>query len=278
MNHHPRKRFGQHFLRDPIIINRILALIDAKPGQQLIEIGPGQGALTTGLLTAAGALDVIEIDRDLIEPLAKRCQPFGQLCIHQADALQFDLCTLLNDSCAAAISESIPASSTQRLRLIGNLPYNISTPLLFHFLKYAHCLDDLHLMLQREVVERICAAPGNKTYGRLSVMVQTYCAAEMGFIIHADAFYPPPKVESALLHLRPYLQPAFALGNRQHHATLVATAFAQRRKTLRNSLRELISTAQLIAAEIDPNARAETLTIAEFARLSELTCNPHISP
>ncbi|MBK5931430.1 16S rRNA (adenine(1518)-N(6)/adenine(1519)-N(6))-dimethyltransferase RsmA [Halochromatium salexigens] len=259
MQHHPRKRFGQNFLHDPGVIQRILNAFAPMPGQQplvqhLVEIGPGQGALTAGLLEIAEAVDVIELDRDLIKPLAER---FGdpRLRIHQADALTFDLCALLSPS-------------THRLRLIGNLPYNISTPLLFRFLEQADCIEDLHLMLQKEVVDRIIAAPGSKVYGRLSVMVQTVCSAQRLFLVSAGAFRPAPKVSSAVVRLRPHRPLPYPLVDRPWHARLVAAAFAQRRKTLRNSLAGLVSPEQMIALGIDPAARAETLSIADFATLA----------
>jgi len=255
-----RKRFGQNFLHDPGTIRRILAAIDPRPGERLVEVGPGRGALTGALLAAGGRLDVIELDRDLIGPLAERFMDAGALRIHNADALTFDLCAL----CGAS----------ERLRLIGNLPYNISTPLLFRFLQQAACLVDLHLMLQREVVERICAAPGSKTYGRLSVMVQTWCSTERLFVIGPGAFTPAPKVDSAVVRLRPLRPLPHSIPDAALHARIVAAAFAQRRKTLRNALRGLLAAAGLDdgvieAAGIDPSARAEGLSVAAYAGLAE---------
>ena len=262
MQHHPRKRFGQNFLHDPGVIQRILEAVAPLPGQDpghqpsqhLVEIGPGQGALTAGLLEMASALDVIELDRDLIQPLAERFKD-TPLRIHQADALTFDLCALRSPS-------------THRLRLIGNLPYNISTPLLFRFLEQADCIEDLHLMLQKEVVDRITAAPGSKVYGRLSVMVQTVCSAQRLFLVSAGAFTPAPKVSSAVIRLRPHRPLPYPLADPPWHARLVAAAFAQRRKTLRNSLSGLVSPERMSALGIDPGARAETLSIADFAALA----------
>jgi 16S rRNA (adenine1518-N6/adenine1519-N6)-dimethyltransferase len=190
----------------------------------------------------------------LIEPLRTALAGLGELHIHQADALTFDLCALA----------PAPAS----LRLVGNLPYNISTPLLFRFLDQAECIRDLHLMLQREVVERIVAAPGDKTYGRLSVMVQTRCAAELLFRIGPGAFVPAPKVESAFLRLEPWRPPAHALADPALHARLVAAAFSQRRKTLRNSLAGLAGAEDFEGAGIDPGLRAEALDVAGFVRLA----------
>lgn len=252
--HRPRKRFGQHFLHDPQIIARIVAAIRPKPGEPLVEIGPGLGALTGPLLQAAGTLDVVELDRDLLEPLRARCAGLGTLRIHQADALTFDFAQL--------------RGATPRLRVVGNLPYNISTPLLFHLLAQAAHLDDLHFMLQREVVERMAAAPGDKAYGRLSVMAQYRCRIETLFTVGPGAFRPPPKVWSAVARLVPRETPAVALQDEPCFAEVVRRAFAQRRKTLRNSLQGLLDADQIKAAGVDPAARPETLELAAFAALS----------
>lgn len=249
-----RRRFGQNFLHDPGTIARILEAVAPKPGDRLVEIGPGRGALTEGLLRRAGALEVVELDRDLIEPLRARLGALGDLRIHQGDALAFDLCALSQD----------PAS----LRVVGNLPYNISTPLLFRFLDQGHCIRDLHLMLQREVVERIVAEPGSKTYGRLSVMVQTWCGAQRLFHIGSGAFTPAPKVESAFLRLLPYRSLPFPVNDPALHGRLVAAAFSQRRKTLRNALCGLVDARLLEGVGISPDRRAETLSVADFARLA----------
>jgi len=262
LSHRPRKRFGQNFLHDPAVIRRILAAVAPRPGQHLVEIGPGQGAITVELLEAAGRLDAVELDRDLVEPLAQRCRGLGTLRIHNADALTFDLCGL--------------AFPGERLRLVGNLPYNISTPLLFRFLDQASCIEDVHLMLQREVVDRITAAPGSKTYGRLSVMVQTYCRAMPLFTIRPGAFNPAPKVDSAFLRLNPYRPLPYPVEDRQLLARLVAAAFSQRRKTLRNSLRGLVSHELLLAQGIDPGKRAEELSVATFVVLANAACNASV--
>lgn len=258
MEHQPRKRFGQNFLHDPAVIARIQTAIAARPGERLVEIGPGQGAITQGLLTSVGELDVIELDRDLVEPLRQRLGHLGQLRIHNADALTVDLCDLVG--------------AGERLRLVGNLPYNISTPLLFHFLDHARCIQDLHLMLQKEVVDRIVADPGDKIYGRLSVMVQTRCSASSLFRIGPGAFTPAPKVESAFLRLRPLDPLPHPITDDRLHARIVAAAFGQRRKTLRNSLAGLIDEGTFAAAGIDPSLRAEVLDVASYARLANLAC------
>jgi 16S rRNA (adenine1518-N6/adenine1519-N6)-dimethyltransferase len=256
MQHRARKRFGKNFLHDPGVIQRILDAVSARPGEHLVEIGPGQGAITAGLLEMAGELDVIEIDRDLIGPLAERFDDRA-LRLHNADALDFDLCALLDS-----------AADSDRLRVVGNLPYNISTPLLFRFLAQADCIADMHLMLQKEVVDRLAAEPGTKVFGRLSVMVQSYCAVRRLFVVSAGAFRPAPKVSSAVVRLVPHRPLSHPIADPAWHARIVAAAFAQRRKTLRNSLAGLISPAQMGALGIDPVARAETLSIADFAALA----------
>ena len=188
LTHRPRKRFGQNFLHDPGVIQRIIQVINPQAGQQLVEIGPGQGAITLPLLKGCHRLHVVELDRDLIEPLRALCADAGELLIHNADALRTDFCDFADG---------------EPLRVVGNLPYNISTPLLFHFLDQARCITDMHFMLQKEVVDRIVAVPGSKTYGRLSVAVQARCHAQSLFTIGPGAFNPPPKVDSAILRITP---------------------------------------------------------------------------
>lgn len=257
MEHRPRKRFGQHFLHDPQVIRRIVAAIDPRPGQRLVEIGPGRGAITADLLRAAGRLDVVELDRDLIEPLARLGAHLGDLIVHHADALEFALCALYPH---------------ERLRLIGNLPYNLSTPLLFRFLDQADCIRDMHFMLQREVVERIAAAPGSKVYGRLSVMIQAYCRTEPLFRIGPGAFRPAPRVESGFLRLIPHRPLPHPVRDPAWLARLVAQAFAQRRKTLRNSLKGLVDVRLLEDQGLDPGQRAEELSVEAFVRLANAAC------
>lgn len=263
MQHRPRKRFGQNFLHDPGIIQRIVSVIDPKPQEHLVEIGPGRGAITKDLLRATGRLDAIELDRDLIEPLAQSCAGLGELRIHNADALGFDLRSL---------------HAKERLRLVGNLPYNVSTPLLFRFLEQSDCIQDMHFMLQKEVVERITAAPGSKTYGRLSVMIQAYCQADTLLRIGPGAFTPPPKVESAFLRLTPLRPLPAPVLEPASLARLVAAAFAQRRKTLRNSLKGLISVELLQSQGLDPGQRAEELSVSAFVHLANAACKSRGSP
>ncbi|MBU0500141.1 MAG: 16S rRNA (adenine(1518)-N(6)/adenine(1519)-N(6))-dimethyltransferase RsmA [Gammaproteobacteria bacterium] len=255
MSHQPRKRFGQNFLQDPGIINQIVVAVAPRPGDRLVEIGPGQGAITKELLKAAGSLQAIELDRDLIGPLASLCAPFGDLSIHSADALRFDFSTLAGDG---------------KLRVVGNLPYNISTPLLFHLLEQKAVIADMHFMLQREVVERMAADPGGKDYGRLSVMLQAWCRVTHLFDIGPGAFNPPPKVHSAFVRLTPYLEQPHPIQDRGRFAQVVTTAFGQRRKTLRNALKLILRAEQIAACGIDPGARAETLSVADFVRLANL--------
>jgi len=254
-HHRPRKRFGQHFLLDRGIIGQIVTAIRPVRGERLVEIGPGLGALTIPLLEAVGELDVVELDRDLLEPLRARCAGLGILRIHHADALDFDFAALRGDG--------------PRLRVVGNLPYNISTPLLFHLLAQAEQLCDLHFMLQKDVVERMAAGPGESAYGRLSVMLQYRCRVEPLFMVGPEAFRPSPQVWSAVVRLVPRETFAVVVRDERCFAEIVRRAFAQRRKTLRNSLRELLDAEQIEAAGIDPGARPETLGLEAFAALSE---------
>jgi 16S rRNA (adenine1518-N6/adenine1519-N6)-dimethyltransferase len=254
-SHRPRKRFGQNFLHDPGIIRRIVAAIAPRPGEQLVEIGPGRGAITLPLLKATGRLQVVELDRDLIEPLRTLCAGAGELLIHNADALRTDFCDFADG---------------EPLRVVGNLPYNISTPLLFHLLEGAQCIADMHFMLQKEVVDRLAAAPGSGQYGRLSVMVQYRCEVTPLFSIGPGAFQPAPKVDSAFVRLQPWRQPPVRVTDEAMLGRIVTQAFGQRRKTLRNALRGLLDEAQIRSVDIDPSARAEVLGMDEFARLAEL--------
>ena len=252
--HTPRKRFGQNFLHDYSVIANILASLQIKSGEHWVEIGPGQGALTTPLLDKNISLDVVELDRDLVRLLKDKFKDNKNLTIHSADALKFDFSALVKQD--------------EKLRIIGNLPYNISTPLLFHLLENASCIADMQFMLQKEVVDRICAAPGSKKYGRLSVMMQYYCAAECLFDVYPESFDPSPKVMSAIIKLIPHPKPPVVVNDLMVFKQVVTQAFSQRRKTLRNSLKKLIGEDCFVSLGIDPIARAETISLLEFANLS----------
>lgn len=248
-----RKRFGQNFLHDEGIIEAIVEAISPAKGQHLVEIGPGRGALTKPLLSRCDWLDVIELDRDLI-PLLRKQLNDEQLNIHEADALRFDYRSLQKDG--------------ESLRVIGNLPYNITTPLLFHLLAQGDCIEDMCFMLQREVVERICAQPGNKQYGRLSIMMQHQCQADLLFTVPPEAFEPAPKVESAIIYLQPLKQRVGGEVDLDVMGKLVTTAFSQRRKTIANTLKNMITTEVFEQVGIDPTQRPETVSVASFVALT----------
>jgi 16S rRNA (adenine1518-N6/adenine1519-N6)-dimethyltransferase len=254
MAHKARKRFGQNFLHDHNIIYNILVNIQPQPEDHWVEIGPGLGALTEPLIQENITLDVIELDRDLVQYLTNKFADNKNLTIHSADALSFDFSKL--------------SSQDKKLRIIGNLPYNISTPLLFHLLNNAFCIEDMHFMLQKEVVDRICAPPGSKKYGRLSVMMQYYCEAEKLFDVPAESFNPIPKVTSAIVKLIPHQVPPVDIPSIEKLSKTVTTAFSQCRKTIRNSLKTVISEQQIIDLEINPELRAESISLFEFAKLS----------
>ncbi|NOX10005.1 MAG: 16S rRNA (adenine(1518)-N(6)/adenine(1519)-N(6))-dimethyltransferase RsmA [Gammaproteobacteria bacterium] len=258
MSHTPRKRFGQNFLHDPGVIQHIVHAINPHAGQSIIEIGPGQGAITRPLLQRCKQLTVIELDRDLIAGLETLNDDIHQLRIYNQDALKTDFCDLREEE--------------QRLRIIGNLPYNISTPLLFHLLQQAHCIKDMHFMLQKEVVDRMVASAGSKTYGRLSVMLQYYCKVEHLFAIGPGAFNPPPRVNSAFVRLIPHSKAPVDV-NITILEQVVRTAFSQRRKTLRNTLKSLLNSEQIQTTGIDPGIRAEQLSLQQFAQLANLVEN-----
>lgn len=253
-NHRPRKRFGQHFLRDESIIQSIVASIAPKPDHHLVEIGPGQGAMTLPLLREAGKLDVVEIDRDLIEPLREKCARQGGLTLYNADALRFDFLQLQQDQ--------------RPLRLTGNLPYNISTPLIFHLITFAEHILDMHFMLQKEVALRLAARPHTADYGRLSIMVQYHCDVQILFDVDPLAFDPPPRVQSSIVRLIPYRHKPYVAKSFEHFSQLVKIAFSQRRKTLRNNLKKLIDLSQPLGYELDMNRRPEELSVSEFVELS----------
>ena len=255
--HHPhraRKRFGQNFLHDANILRNMVRAIAPRPGDALVEIGPGKGALTLPLLEKLGRLRVIELDRDLISPLRDKAADIGELILYNEDALRFDF--------AALAAEAGP------LRIVGNLPYNISTPLIFHLLDQSEQIIDMHFLLQKEVVERMAAAPGGKDYGRLSVMVQYHCQVQRLFTVGPAAFHPHPKVDSAFVRLIPHREKPATANNPALLADLVRDAFNQRRKTLRKSLKGIADETAFETAGIDPGKRPEQLSVAEFVRLA----------
>lgn len=253
--HKARKRFGQNFLHDHGVIERIVAVIRPATGDRLVEIGPGQGALTAGLLQGGGALDVIELDRDLIPTLKLRFGLNPHFTIHEADALKFDFNSLKTDD--------------RPLRLAGNLPYNISTPLIFHLLGFQGLIQDMHFMLQKEVVQRLAAQPGDRHYGRLSIMTQYYCQVDNLFIVGPGAFRPPPKVDSAIVRLVPHVQLPHPCRNVARLEIVVRDAFSQRRKTLRNTLKKHIAAEALADLGIDPAIRPEQLSLADFVKITD---------
>jgi 16S rRNA (adenine1518-N6/adenine1519-N6)-dimethyltransferase len=253
--HRPRKRFGQHFLRDFSVVQRIVAAIEPDKNDHVVEIGPGLGVLTEKLLPLVDKLDAVELDRDLIPKLQATYLPLGNFAIYSADALQFDFCTLV--------------VRDEKLRIVGNLPYNISTPLIFHLIDRIHCVKDMHFMLQKEVVDRLAALPNCSDYGKLSVMIQYHCEVHSLFNVPPDAFTPPPKVDSSIVRLIPHQTPPVDVKDFTLFEKLVSAAFAQRRKTLRNTLKDWLSEQQWQAAGIDPQRRAETLSLEEFARLAQ---------
>ena len=250
MQHIPRKRFGQHFLHERGVITRIVDELDLHANDLVVEIGPGLGALTDYLLPKLDHLHVVELDRDLAKLLRER-YPAEKLTVHEGDALEFDFSRL-----------------GKPIRLVGNLPYNISTPLLFHFAKFCDLLHDGHFMLQREVVDRMVAAPSTAAYGRLSVSLQLDFEMESLFRIGPGAFTPPPKVESAIVRIIPLRVKPFDLCDRDLFAAIVNRAFTQRRKTLRNSLKDYLSPEDFAGVDIDPMARAENLSVTDYARIS----------
>lgn len=246
--------FGQNFLHDAGVIHRILRAIHAREGQRLLEIGPGQGALTEGLLGSGARLDVIELDQDLIPLLKLKFGLESRFSLHQGDALKFDFASLVE--------------SGEKLRVVGNLPYNISTPLIFHLLEHAPVIEDMHFMLQKEVVERLAATPGGGDWGRLSIMVQYHCRVEHLFNVGPGAFNPPPKVDSAIVRLTPFAEPPHPARDPKLLERVVREAFNQRRKTLRNTLKPLLSVEDIEAAEVDPTLRPEQLDLTAFVRLA----------
>lgn len=258
-HHTPRKRFGQHFLCDQSIIQRIVAAIAPRKDQHLVEIGPGQGAITLPILKLVQRLDVVELDRDLIPELQARTERAGELIVHEADALAFDFASLKQDG--------------RLLRVIGNLPYNISTPLIFHLLTYAPIISDMVFMLQKEVADRLAAVPDSEHYGRLSVMTQYHCEVEVLFDVPPTAFFPPPKVQSSIIRLIPHQAYPHVANNYAILEQVVKLAFGQRRKTLRNSLRDLVDDEKWAQLPIQSSLRAEKLTVAEFVLIANSLSN-----
>ncbi len=252
--HKARKRFGQNFLHDHGVIRRIVACIGPKKGQRLVEIGPGKGALTEGIISITERMDVVELDRDLIPILKVNLFRFPELTVHEADAMMFDFTSLYTDE--------------QAIRVVGNLPYNISTPLIFHLLSQAHVIADMHFMLQKEVVDRLAARPGDNLYGRLSVMAQYYCSVESLFIVGPESFDPAPKVDSAIVRMTPHKTLPYPVDNIKMLEDMVRIGFQQRRKTLRNNYKGVLDNEDFLALNIDPTLRPERLDVEEFVRIA----------
>lgn len=251
-----KKGLGQHFLHERGVIEKMLLAIDPKPGDRFVEIGPGQGALTFPLLDRHGALTAIEFDRDLLEPLRAAATAHGALTLIHADVMDVDFGAL---------------AAGDAFRLVGNLPYNLSSPILFHALAYAASIRDMHFMLQKEVVDRMAAPPGSKVYGRLSVMLQAYCDVTALFKVPPGAFRPPPKVDSAVVRLVPKAPTRIGIDDPARFEAVVRAAFGQRRKTLRNALSGVCDADTIAAAGIDPQDRAERLAVADFVRLANVS-------
>jgi len=255
-----KKHLGQNFLHERGVIDKIVQAVDPQPGDAIVEIGPGQGALTFPLLRKHGALTAIEFDRDLHAPLQAAARAHGTLRLIEGDVLGVDF--------TALAAEMAPAGG--QIRLVGNLPYNLSSPILFHALDHAAAVRDMHFMLQKEVVERMAAGPGSKVYGRLSVMLQAYCAVTPLFIVPPGAFRPAPKVDSAVVRLVPKPPAQVEVADHRTFANVVRAAFGQRRKTLRNALNGVADTARIEAAGLRADARAEQVEVAGFVRLANL--------
>ncbi|RUO24301.1 16S rRNA (adenine(1518)-N(6)/adenine(1519)-N(6))-dimethyltransferase [Aliidiomarina minuta] len=253
--HFARKRFGQNFLHDQDVIESIVSAIHPQPDEALVEIGPGLAALTEPVADICRQLHVIELDRDLADRLQQHPVLADLLTVHRVDALRFDFSELAQEL-------------GKKLRVFGNLPYNISTPLIFHLLNQVGQIEDMHFMLQKEVVARMAATPGNKTFGRLSVMIQQACEVAPVLHVPPGAFTPPPKVESAVVRLRPMDNPVYPVHDRKMLNNVCLTGFNQRRKTVRNNFKELVSEQQLEALGIDPSVRPETLNVVDFCNIA----------
>lgn len=254
LGHTARKRFGQNFLNDQSVIDNIVAAINPKPEDHIVEIGPGLGALTEPVAAKIDNMSVVELDRDLVERLQSHPILKDKLTIHQGDALQFDFSAL--------------AKPGQRLKVFGNLPYNISTPLMFHLFDQADLIENMHFMLQKEVVLRLCARPNTKAYGRLSVMAQYYCKMIPVIEVGPQCFVPPPKVDSAVIRLEPYRElphPALDIKQLQH---VVTQAFSMRRKTVRNSLKGTLTVEEMEAVGVDATFRAEQVSLKQYVDIA----------
>ncbi|MCH8336191.1 MAG: 16S rRNA (adenine(1518)-N(6)/adenine(1519)-N(6))-dimethyltransferase RsmA [Proteobacteria bacterium] len=253
MNHAARKRFGQHFLTSSDIIEQIVSAIAPQQGETIVEIGAGRAAITEPLADSGATLHAIEFDRDLVTRLSRQFRDRANVIIHEADALQFDFATLGDE-----------------LRIVGNLPYNISTPLLFHLLTFRNIVTDMHFMLQKEVVDRISAAPGNKDFGRLTIMLGCQLEVVPLFEVTPDAFTPPPKVMSSVIRMRPFPHDRFDIQDEQTLGKIVKQAFSRRRKTLRNALQGLASEAEIEAAGLESGKRPEQIPVDGWIRLANL--------
>jgi 16S rRNA (adenine1518-N6/adenine1519-N6)-dimethyltransferase len=251
--HQARKRFGQHFLHDNNIIDRIIRAVDPQENDRLLEIGPGRGALTFPLLEKCKRLTAIELDRDLLPLLQRKAAEAGELEVINADILKFELDSL---------------GGIKPLRIVGNLPYNISTPLMFHLLDSISLIQDMHFMVQKEVAQRIVATPGNRDYGRLSVMIRNYCECQYLFDVAPGSFTPPPRVDSAVIRMTPHPEPVVDIDDFQLFSEIVQTAFSQRRKTITNSLKSIVSTETIEIAGIDSRMRAENLSLQDYTSLT----------
>lgn len=256
MSHRPRKRFGQNFLVDSTVIDNIVAAIHPQPDETIVEIGPGLGAITEPLHQSGALLHVVELDRDLARKIMNRYGGDDRLTVHEADALRFDFSRLGDE-----------------LRIVGNLPYNISTPLLFHLLDHSSNVRDMHFMLQKDVVDRMAASPGGKSYGRLTIMLGCRMEIVALFDVPPTAFSPRPRVESTIVRMRPLAKDTYPVNDAERLSQVVAAAFSQRRKTMRNALKTQATAEDLEAVSIDPGARPEQIAIAEWVALAN-----HLSP
>lgn len=256
--HQPRKRFGQNFLQDPAIIQGIVDAIRPQDSDTLLEIGPGLGAITEHLIDEVQQLAVVELDRDLLPNLRISFATRPHFRIYEGDALRFDYSRIAREL------------GTEKLRVVGNLPYNISTPLLFHLIRYLPVIADMHFMLQKEVVDRMAAGTGDSSYGRLGIMVQYYCQVESLFPVPPTAFNPPPKVDSAIVRLTPHSRPPVTTASPETLNKIVTTAFNQRRKTIRNALKSVADEALLRQAGLEPDQRPEQISLAQYAALTDL--------